>query len=166
MIDVLSSMFKHALNFKVLVGVPLVEFGNRFNLHFADDLMVFTTGGLEDLRIVKLILLVFEGLSGLVTNFSKTLFSSKLGTIPDDTAANTLSCAVGSLPVMYMGLPISGRRPRKQDWEGLILKVKQRLSSWKVRHLSLGGRLYAREFCPLDCSNLLDVYLQIALLGD
>lgn len=42
---------------------------------------------------------------------------------------------------MYLGLPISGRRRRNQDREGIIAKVHRRLSSWKIRHLSLGGRL-------------------------
>lgn len=103
-------MFKHVLSSKVLVGVPLREFGSRCNLHFADDLLVLTTGGLEDLRIVKLILLVFEGLSSLVTNFSITcLFSSKIGFIPDDSATNTLNYSIGSLLVTDLGLPISGR---------------------------------------------------------
>lgn len=138
---VLSSMFRHALRSKVLVGVPLGDFGSRCNLHYADDLLVLTMGVLEDLRVVNLILYVFEGLSGLETNFSKTcLYSSKLGESPDGSAVGTLNCAVGTLHVTYLGIPIFGRRPWKQDWEGLILKIKRRLSSWKVQHLSLGGR--------------------------
>lgn len=140
--DVLSSMFVHALNTKVLVGVPLGEFGSSCNLHYADDLLILTTGGLEDLRVVKLMLYVFEGLTGLETNFDKTcLFSSKIGKLPEVAAALTLNCAVGTLPVTYLGIPISGRRPRKQDWEGLFLKIRRRLSTWKASYLSLGGRL-------------------------
>lgn len=66
---VLSSMFSHTLRSKVLVGVSLGRFGNRCNLHYADDLLVLTTGGLEDLRIVKLILHLFEGMLGIETIF-------------------------------------------------------------------------------------------------
>lgn len=51
--DVLSSMFAHALNSKILIRVPLGEFGSKFNLHYADDLLVLTSGGLEDLRIIN-----------------------------------------------------------------------------------------------------------------
>ncbi|XP_039143982.1 uncharacterized protein LOC120281134 [Dioscorea cayenensis subsp. rotundata] len=127
---------------KVLVGVPLGDFGNRCDLHYADDLLVLTTGGLEDLQIVKIILLMFEGLTGLATNFLKTcLYTSDLGKLPEREAAGTLSCERGMLPVTYLGIPISGRRPRKQDWEGLIAKIRKRLSSWKMKHLSIGGRL-------------------------
>lgn len=49
--------------------------------------------------------------------------------VPEDAAAVTLNCVTGLLPVMYLGIPISGGRPRKQDWEGLIAKVRQRLTS-------------------------------------
>lgn len=105
------------------------------------DLLVLTTGGLDDLGIVKLILYLFEGLSGLETNFSKTyLYSINLGELPDSSTAETLRCEKALLPVTYC-ITISGRRPRKQDWEVLISKVRRRLSSWKVQHLSLGGHL-------------------------
>ncbi|XP_039126955.1 uncharacterized protein LOC120263117 [Dioscorea cayenensis subsp. rotundata] len=140
--DALCAMFFHALRSKVLIGVPIGEVGSMCNLHYADDLLVLTTGGLEDLRMVKLILLVFEGMTGLAANFSKTcLYSSSMDMLPDQAAADTLSCSRGILPVTYLGIPISGRRPRRQDWEELIVKIRRRLSTWKVQFLSLGGRL-------------------------
>lgn len=93
----------HALKSQILVGVPLGDFGRRCNLHYADDLLVMTTGGLEDLRIMKLILYVFKGISGLEANYTKMcLYSCKLGETPDDAAAGTLNYAVGSLPVNYL----------------------------------------------------------------
>lgn len=52
-----------------------------------------------------------------------------------------LTCERGVLPVTYLSIHISGRRPRKQDWEGLISRIRKRLASWKVKHLSIGGRL-------------------------
>lgn len=128
---------------KVLIGVSLGEFGSRCNRHYTDDLLVLTTGGLEDLRVVKLNLYVFEGLAGLETNFSKTcMYSSKLGDLPEVSTAETLNCVVGTLSITYLGILISRRRrPHKQDWEGFILKIKRCLSAWKVRYLSLGWRL-------------------------
>lgn len=139
--DVLCEMFSHALYSKILVGVPLGELGNKCNLHYADDLLILTTGGLEDLRIVKLILFVFQGMSGFEVNFFKTcLYSNNLGRLPSLVIEATLNCMVGNLPVTYLGIPISGRRPRRQDWEDLIEKVRRRLSTWKAQHLFVGGR--------------------------
>lgn len=140
--DVLSAMFNHALNSKILIGIPLDDFGSKCYLHYADDLLILTSGGLEDLRVIKLILYLFEGMTGLKTNFAKTcLYITRMGEIPYWTAAETLHCNRGLLPITYLGIPISGRWPRRQDWEGLILKVRRRLGSWKLRHISLGGRL-------------------------
>lgn len=142
--NVLSSMFTHALTSKILVGVPLGEFGRKCNLHYTDDLLILMSGGVEDLRIIKLILYLFEDMAGLKTNFSKTcLYSSRMGELSDlaATATATLQCKVNRLPVTYLGIPISGRRPNRQDWEDVILKVRRRLAAWKMKHISLGGRL-------------------------
>lgn len=67
--DVLGCMFKHALNSGVLVGVPLGDQERICNIHYTDNLLILTMGGLEGLRIIKLLLYLFEGLSGLETNF-------------------------------------------------------------------------------------------------
>lgn len=56
--DVLCEMFSHALRSKISVGVPLGELGSLYNLHYEDDLLILTIGGLEDLSIVNLILYV------------------------------------------------------------------------------------------------------------
>lgn len=135
-------MFSNAIRAQILISVPFGKFRSRCNMHYIEDLLVLTMGGLEDLGIVKLVLYVFEGMSGLATNFSKIcLYTSTLGVLPNPTVAETLSCERGLLLVTYLGIPIAGRRPRRQDWEGLISKVRKRLSSWKVQHLPLGGQL-------------------------
>ncbi|XP_039136185.1 uncharacterized protein LOC120273588 [Dioscorea cayenensis subsp. rotundata] len=141
-VDVLSAMFNHALATHVLHGVPLGSQGNVCHLQYADDLLILSAGGIKDLRIIKLILYVFEGMSGLAVNLNKTcLVSTKFGSLPCPTSLATLSCSANVLPITYLGIPIVGRRPRRQDWEVLILKIKVRLSSWKANYLPLGGRL-------------------------
>lgn len=153
-----ESMFFHALRSQVLIEVPLGEFGSKYNLHYADDLLVLTMRGLKDLKTLKLILYLFESMTGLKTNFSKTcLYSSNMGELPEVTIAETLNCTVGTLPITYLGIPISGRRPRKLECEGLILKIRRYLSTWKVLHLSLGAP-YSCEFGPICAPHLLDVY--------
>lgn len=105
--DVLGTMFSRALLSGVLVGVPLGNQGRMCNLHYADDLLILTTGGLEDLRIIKLLLYLFEGMTGLQTNFSKTcLFFTRLDPLSSQAAAQTISCAVGRLPLTYLGIHI------------------------------------------------------------
>ncbi|XP_039146809.1 uncharacterized protein LOC120284053 [Dioscorea cayenensis subsp. rotundata] len=82
------------------------------------------------------------GISVLAINLNKTcLLSTGFNSLPSNSALGTLNCAASALPITYLGVPIAGRRPRRQDWEVLILKVKVRLTSWKANYLSVGGRL-------------------------
>lgn len=67
-------MFENALNSSILIGVLIGEFGRMCNLHYADDLLILTTGGAEDLRVIKLILMVFEGLSGSGNQLYQDMF--------------------------------------------------------------------------------------------
>ncbi|XP_039141329.1 uncharacterized protein LOC120278666 [Dioscorea cayenensis subsp. rotundata] len=109
-VDVLSSMFNHALSTGILHGIPIGDSGIKMcHLQYANDLLVMSTGGVEDLRIIKLILYVFEGLSGLAINSEKTcLYSSQKNMEPQASLAKTLHCSVGVLRLTYLGIPISG----------------------------------------------------------
>lgn len=55
--------------------------------------------------------------------------------------AYELNCGVGSFPFTYLGLPVGGMTSRIRSWQHLIKKFRNRLSLWKSRHLSFGGRL-------------------------
>lgn len=106
-----------------------------------------TTGGGEDLRIIKLILYFFEALSGPWVNSEKScLFSSNRNSVRHPHFAKTLHYSIGSLPLTYLGIPIFGNRLRRQDWDCLITKIISRLAVWKSKFLSLEGRLTLLNF--------------------
>lgn len=135
-------MFTHALSSKVLVGVPLDQDENICHLQYADDLIIFSTGGQEDLQIIKLILYLFKGSSGLSTNYSKSfLYSTNYGFQPNFSSSMILNWFRYCLHVTYLGVPFSARRPRRQDLTNLIGMVQSRLTPWKAIYLSLGSRL-------------------------
>jgi len=56
-------------------------------------------------------------------------------------AASVLNCKLGRLPFLYLGLPIGGDPRKLKFWQPLIERLKSRLSGWKSKNLSLGGRL-------------------------
>jgi len=56
-------------------------------------------------------------------------------------AASVLSCKIGRLSFIYMGLPTGGESRRLLFSEPIIDRIKARLSEWKSRFLSFGGRL-------------------------
>ena len=96
---------------------------------------------------MRAILLLFEDLSGLKVNFSKSLLVGiNVNGSWLSEAATMLNCKVGTIPFMYLGLPIGGDASRLIFWEPLINRINSRLSGWKSRHLSLGGRLVLLKF--------------------
>jgi hypothetical protein len=52
-----------------------------------------------------------------------------------------LSCKVGKIPFMYLGLPIGGNPRRLALWDPIVNRINSRLSGWNSRFLSFGGRL-------------------------
>jgi len=56
-------------------------------------------------------------------------------------AASVLSCKIGRIPFFVSCLPIGGDARRLIFWEPVIDRIKSRLSNWKSRNLSFGGRL-------------------------
>lgn len=140
--DMLSTIFSHALSTMALCGVSLPKYGNIFQLQYANDFIILITYDMEDLKTIKLTLYLFEGISGLTINFHKTChYSTKFGTPPEQSALNTLNCTSSRLPIIYLGVPIAGRRPRRQEWKKLIASIRSGLFAWKANLLSIRGRL-------------------------
>ncbi|GKA20408.1 RNA-directed DNA polymerase, eukaryota [Tanacetum coccineum] len=56
-------------------------------------------------------------------------------------AANRIGCAILNTPFRYLGVTVGECMSRKSAWVGLVNKLQARLSKWKVKTLSIGGRL-------------------------
>jgi hypothetical protein len=81
-------------------------------------------------------------MSGMKVNFNKSMLIGV--NIPDSwlgEAASVLGCRVGNIPFLYLGLPIGGDPTRLALWDPVVTRLKNRLSGWKSRFLSFGGRL-------------------------
>jgi len=112
------------------------------HLQYVDDTLILGEKSWANIRGMHVILLLFESLSGLKVNFSKScLVCVNVATSWLSEAAMVLNCRVGSIPFLYSGLSIGGNARRLSFWEPLISRLKSRLSGWKSRHLSMGGRL-------------------------
>ncbi|GJR26208.1 ribonuclease H-like domain-containing protein [Tanacetum coccineum] len=84
----------------------------------------------------------FSLLSGLSINIRK---SNLLGVgVPSSQvleAANSLGCSVMKMPFKYLGINVGGNNSLIKAWDESINKLKTRLSKWKLKTLSIGGRL-------------------------
>ncbi|GAU22739.1 hypothetical protein TSUD_138630 [Trifolium subterraneum] len=95
-----------------------------------------------NVRALRAVLVLFESMSGIKINFNKSMLVGV--NIPESwlcEAASSLCCRVGKIPFLYLGLPIGGDLRRLGFWEPLLARLKNRLSGWKSRFLSFGGRL-------------------------
>jgi hypothetical protein len=50
-------------------------------------------------------------------------------------------CKEGDFPFRYLGIPMSPRKLSNGDWRLVEERFQKKLSSWKGKMLSLGGRL-------------------------
>ncbi|GJV63562.1 RNA-directed DNA polymerase, eukaryota, reverse transcriptase zinc-binding domain protein [Tanacetum coccineum] len=88
------------------------------------------------------ILKCFELGSGLKVNFSKSkLFGIGIPSNEVEAMASSLGCAHDVLPCLYLGLPVGKRMGLCDGGNEVINRCRNRLSSWKAKSLSVGGRL-------------------------
>jgi hypothetical protein len=79
---------------------------------------------------------------GLKVNFNKSmLFGVNVNESWLHEVASVMSCKHGRLPFLYLGLPIGGDPRKIQFWYPLIDRIRNWLSGWKCKNLSLGGQL-------------------------
>ena len=97
---------------------------------------------LEKAHNMKLLLCAFEQLLGLKINFHKSeifCFGAVQESLPQ--YRELFGCNQGVFSMRYLGIPIHYRRLSNADWKRVEERFEKRLSSWKGKHLSTGGRL-------------------------
>jgi hypothetical protein len=104
-------------------------------LQYVDDTVLCFSHDPDKAINLKLLLYMFELMLGLKINFLK----SKIFTIGGDNEiasfyADMFGCQVGSLPMKYLGVPISSTSLKNSDWDFLDPKMIKKLDAW-VRRL-------------------------------
>ncbi|XP_057424037.1 uncharacterized protein LOC130717711 [Lotus japonicus] len=143
-VEGLNGLLKQAVQLRKYSGYNL---GNSEEvtvsmLQFADDTLFFGVASLQNAQTIECILRCFELVSGLKMNFHK----SKLGGIALEGAlaqrlAWVLNCRRMEIPFTYLGLSV-GANPRKLSfWDPVISRLRSRLSRWRQKSVSFGGRL-------------------------
>lgn len=82
-----------------------------FGLCFADDILVFTDGSLNSVRMILQVLEESKAFSGLSISIEKScFFSSGLTEAEVDEITGTCGIPAGSFPIRYLGLPLNTRK--------------------------------------------------------
>ncbi|WVZ62069.1 hypothetical protein U9M48_011857, partial [Paspalum notatum var. saurae] len=107
-----------------------------------DDTILFMDHDLDKARNMKLLLFAFELASGLKINFHKNeLFCFGAAQENIELYTELFGYKAGNFPINYLGIPIHYRKLRNSDWVKVEERFEKKLSSWKGKHLSIGGRL-------------------------
>ena len=137
-----SSVSTHKESDQFTVVVPYLMERRLSIIQYVDDIVVFIDHNLERACNVKLLLAAFEQLSNFKINFHKNkLFCLGVAKDYEQNYSHLFGCGIGSLPFKYLGIPMTHRRLRNSEWQSVIDRFEKRLSSWKSKLLSSGGRL-------------------------
>jgi hypothetical protein len=122
--------------------IPHLVDGGVSILQYADDTIIFLDHNLEKALNMKLILCIFEQLSGLKINFRKSeIFCFGKAKEEEEQYKILFGCESGTLPFKYLGIPIHFRRLKNGEWKPVEDRFERKLSSWIGKLLSYGDRL-------------------------
>ncbi|KAL0344288.1 UNVERIFIED_CONTAM: putative ribonuclease H protein [Sesamum angustifolium] len=112
------------------------------NLCFADDVLLFCKAHLPSIIIISDTLNEFAALSGLKVNPAKShIIFSRAVQQERQQILEYLGFQEGSLPIKYLGIPLTSSRLTLTDCRPLFDKVDARLAGWNHLNLSYAGRL-------------------------
>lgn len=124
-------------------GVRLSNLGPEISiLQYADDALFVGEWSQNNARNLIWVLRCFQLASGFKVNLAKSSVVG-IGVINSEVSrmARVLNCKEGSLSLKYLGVPVGGKMTRVVSWIPIMEKFQSKLSSWKSRSLSFGGRL-------------------------
>jgi hypothetical protein len=142
-VDMLAILIKRAKSEGQIEGViPHLVDDELSIIQCADDMILFMDHDLEKARNLKLLLIAFEELSGLKINFHKSeVFCFGEAKDNESRYEQLFGCKKGSFPFKYLGIPMHFRKLNNKNWEMIEERIEKKLSSWKGKYLSIGGRL-------------------------
>lgn len=112
------------------------------HLCFADDLKILCRGDLSSVRIICDCLKVFSTTSGLHANSGKSaIYLARVDNSVKEDIISTSQFSLGSVPIKYLGVPLSSKRLGIADCEKEADMLTKRISSWQAKHLSYAARL-------------------------
>ena len=135
---------------------PINSTGIRIShLLFADDTILFCDASREQILSIRLVLTCFQPFTGLKVNVEKSEIIP-IGEVSNiQSLANILQCRVGSLPMIYLGMPLGTLYKTASQ---ILERMEKKLLDWKRLYLSNGGRL---TLLKSTLSSLLTYYISL-----
>ena len=69
------------------------------------------------------------------------MFGIGIPTADVEVVASSLGCLHDVIPFIYLGHPVGKKMRLSDGWNDVVNRFRDRLSAWKAKTLSIGGRL-------------------------
>lgn len=117
--------------------------GGLSHLQYADDTLIVIRKSPVEIINLKFLLMCFEAMSGLKINFDKSEAFVTGGDLKSQLrVAHMMNCELGSIPIKYLGMPISARALSIMEFDLVVGKVADRVEPWQGKLLASAGRLF------------------------
>ncbi|GJV02167.1 RNA-directed DNA polymerase, eukaryota, reverse transcriptase zinc-binding domain protein [Tanacetum coccineum] len=134
--------FQRVVDVDLFKGINLSPLVNLSHMFYADDAVFVGQWCDDNINTLVHVLECFFRASGLRINMCKSkIMGVNVGDDKIKAAALKLGCRILNTPFTYLGTKVGGNMSRVQAWTEIVDKVKSRLSKWKIKSLSIGGRL-------------------------
>lgn len=147
--DSLSVLMEKAVDKNLITGVlgSIIEKGIS-HIQYADDTVLMTDGSDKSIVNLKILLYCFEWMSGLKINFHKSeVVFFGYSQADQERKANMLNCKLGTLPMKYLGIPVSDSILGLGAFQGVTNRMIKRLDPWKGKFMISGGKLILTNTC-------------------
>ncbi|KAJ0535737.1 putative RNA-directed DNA polymerase [Helianthus annuus] len=141
--EALTGCMKRACSVGLFHGLGC---GNRgpvlSHLMYADDVVFLGDWSISNAKNLKRLLRCFYLVSGLRINLTKcSVFGIGVGGQEVQVMADVMNCKAGVFPFNHLGLKVGANMNLCKYWKPVLDVFQSRLSIWKARQLSFGGRV-------------------------
>ncbi|KAJ0535080.1 putative RNA-directed DNA polymerase [Helianthus annuus] len=141
--EALSKIMEKAVSLGLFNGLKVTNNGPILShLLYADDAMFVGEWSVSSINNLKRILRCFYLVSGLKVNLAKcSIFGVGVNEEDVQNMAQLLNCKQGTFPFKHLGLMVGANMNLARNWKPVIELFRNRLSIWKAKTLSYGGRI-------------------------
>nr|GEW69263.1 RNA-directed DNA polymerase, eukaryota [Tanacetum cinerariifolium] len=126
----------------MLKGIVLNSSMVLSHMFFADDAVFVGQWSNSHIDTIIYALKCFERASGLRMNMSKSkIIGIAFNGDKVDQVAHRIGCGILEVLFTYLGSKVRGCMSRIQNWNDVVENMSSLLSKWKMKTLSIGGRL-------------------------
>nr|GEX74164.1 putative RNA-directed DNA polymerase, eukaryota, reverse transcriptase zinc-binding domain protein [Tanacetum cinerariifolium] len=134
--------FSRVIAFGLFKGVNINNSLTLLHVVYTDDAIFVGKWDINNIKTIVNVLNCFFLASGLKINLHKSKLT-RIGVNKDDVDSTTtlVGCSTFYPPFHYLGVKVGASMSRLNSWKEVTAKISYRLSKWKLKTLSIGGRL-------------------------